>query len=436
MMCSSGDQEKSWLEETFGEEVLGQEGKMLKSSDIAKNYEFISLYFSAHWCPPCRGFTPKLADCYKAVNKDAKRWEILFVSSDKTEDQFNDYFGSHPWAALPYAERKLKAKLSSKFKVSGIPSLIHLDPKNGDILNMEGRSTVTEDPKGEKFPWINRPKTFWDHLDGLEFTKGDKTFPASDLKEKDYIAIYFSAHWCPPCRGFTPTLNEWYEKYYKEDGNFEMIFNSWDKTEDDFNGYFKDMPFATRQWKDGAAKEGLNKHFGITGIPSLVVVDAKTGKVVSDKGRGGVTNKPDQFPWGKKPVMALDGDAGSAINERTCVFAHTNFAAGEAAMRVKAAEIAAAAKEDGSWPDMEFEFIVDDGSHSLSKRIKDVCGRDDSDLLYIFDLTDRAIYVMDAVKEEGDITAANVAALVEAYNGDKSTLKKKVINLLDLLLFT
>ncbi len=30
------------------------------------------MYFSAHWCPPCRGFTPNLAKFYCAANKGQK----------------------------------------------------------------------------------------------------------------------------------------------------------------------------------------------------------------------------------------------------------------------------------------------------------------------------------------------------------------------------
>lgn len=35
---------------------------------------------------------------------------------------------------------------------------------------------------------------------------GEKKFIADVIKDKTYILIYFSAHWCGPCRGFTPQL--------------------------------------------------------------------------------------------------------------------------------------------------------------------------------------------------------------------------------------
>jgi len=48
---------------------LGKEGKKLQFDDL-KNLKAILIYFSAHWCPPCRGFTPVLAKNYKEWNKE------------------------------------------------------------------------------------------------------------------------------------------------------------------------------------------------------------------------------------------------------------------------------------------------------------------------------------------------------------------------------
>merc|ERR1712146_217445 len=70
----------------------------------------IGLYFSAHWCPPCRGFTPKLAEWYSKNLKD-KGLEVVFVSSDRDESSFNSYFAEQPWLALDYSNRKEKEQL-------------------------------------------------------------------------------------------------------------------------------------------------------------------------------------------------------------------------------------------------------------------------------------------------------------------------------------
>merc|ERR1712217_163727 len=81
----------------------------------------IGLYFSAHWCPPCRGFTPKLAEFYKDGLKD--KMEIVFVSSDRDQASFNKYFNEMPWLAMPFEKHAEKEVLSDALGVSGIPSL-------------------------------------------------------------------------------------------------------------------------------------------------------------------------------------------------------------------------------------------------------------------------------------------------------------------------
>ena len=90
----------------FGNDVHDKSGNKvdLKTKCAGK---VVGIYFSAHWCPPCRGFTPALVEFYNN-NHDAKNFEIIFVSSDQSEDQFTTYYSEMPWLALSFANRQLK----------------------------------------------------------------------------------------------------------------------------------------------------------------------------------------------------------------------------------------------------------------------------------------------------------------------------------------
>ena len=63
------------------------------------------------------------------------------MSSDKDASSFDEYFGEMPWTALPFADRGRKGTLSSKYGVSGIPTLVVLDVM-GDLVTKDGRSKV------------------------------------------------------------------------------------------------------------------------------------------------------------------------------------------------------------------------------------------------------------------------------------------------------
>lgn len=102
--------------------------------------KYVALYFSAHWCPPCRQFTPYLAELYE--DQDNKETEVVFISSDQDAHSFSEYFGSMPWAAVPFEASKIRQQLSSKYGISGIPSLIILNAADGSIVTKDGRGAV------------------------------------------------------------------------------------------------------------------------------------------------------------------------------------------------------------------------------------------------------------------------------------------------------
>ncbi len=106
------------LSELFGDTLLTKEGEK-PTIEVLAGCTAVGVYFSAHWCPPCRGFTPELSKRYTDAYK-AKGMEIVFVSSDSDESAFGEYYGHMPWCALPYGRSDIKEKLSEKYSVRGM----------------------------------------------------------------------------------------------------------------------------------------------------------------------------------------------------------------------------------------------------------------------------------------------------------------------------
>ena len=58
------------LESIFGTTLIKNGGTETPTSELSTaEGAVIGLYFSAHWCPPCKGYTPKLVDLYKELNQ-------------------------------------------------------------------------------------------------------------------------------------------------------------------------------------------------------------------------------------------------------------------------------------------------------------------------------------------------------------------------------
>ena len=74
------------LEEVVGTSFLASDGKTkVDLAAFAGASELIGIYFSAHWCGPCRGFTPKLVTFIEMLAEEGIRFPVVFGSSDKDE---------------------------------------------------------------------------------------------------------------------------------------------------------------------------------------------------------------------------------------------------------------------------------------------------------------------------------------------------------------
>jgi len=121
------------------------------SSNFLTKSKYIGLYFSAHWCPPCRAFTPNLVKFYNEVNIKNKQIEIIFVSCDKEEKKFKEYFASMPWLTLPFQDERI-GTLADAYECQGIPYLVILKP-DGTLVTNKGREDVTNSGSGAIKKW-------------------------------------------------------------------------------------------------------------------------------------------------------------------------------------------------------------------------------------------------------------------------------------------
>ncbi|ETV65077.1 hypothetical protein H257_18126 [Aphanomyces astaci] len=130
------------LEELLGPEILTTEGVVPTEEALAGN-KVIGIYFAAYWCPPCRSFTPIVSRLYEDLADAHTDIEIVFVSCDRTQEQFDEYWGDYmTFPALPYEPRSTKTDLGKRFGVKFIPTLIFLDAETKEIITRSGVDIV------------------------------------------------------------------------------------------------------------------------------------------------------------------------------------------------------------------------------------------------------------------------------------------------------
>jgi nucleoredoxin len=473
--------------------IRQKDGSTVSRETLATN-DLVGFYFSAHWCPPCRAFTPVLAEFYTQLQAADKRVEVIFISADRDQTNFDNYYASQPWLALDFSDSSMKSRLETELDIDGYPTLVWIDPKTG-VCNKEGRATVragidyfpfnseamaryevereakeakakadaqsaiqtvfddwkifdgkfdtadlrsaeavviifghassnaryvvpelkttherlstrlavvfvplastdadsaqqaalpsswkkvsADDGKAlvaklpsfaddglctyvlsgdsktchntdasrviyqinEKgFPWseaalaaeAKRAREAEEKADreakefkeahfgspGLSFLananiigKDGKSLEnaAQTLLDNDFVGLYFSAHWCGPCRAFTPKFARVYNELKAAGKKIEVIFVSSDQDQSSFDEYYVEMPWLALSYTDRQLKSQLSGALDVSGIPSLTLINPRSGELVMN-GRGAIDAGPDYWPWGVDDMARFETD--------------------------------------------------------------------------------------------------------------------------------
>ena len=103
------------------------------------------------------------------------------------------------------------------------------------------------------------------------------------------IVLYFGSSWCPASKRFLPMLVDFDEEVQDQPNALATVFHvSSDHSDEAFRAGLKQLPpdWLVLDFAEGAHAAALANTLGVTSLPSLVVLRAADGAVVSPPSAG------------------------------------------------------------------------------------------------------------------------------------------------------
>lgn len=124
-----------------GDLIYDKEGNIISFEDIDDSVEYVLLYFSAKYCPPCNKFTPILNIFYEEINEDSKKVEIIFMSEDNKLEEYEEYKKKMEFLHTIFLSKKVK-DTKELLGLKGIPYLVVVSKKDSKVISTQGRKDV------------------------------------------------------------------------------------------------------------------------------------------------------------------------------------------------------------------------------------------------------------------------------------------------------
>ena len=121
------------------------------------------------------------------------------------------------------------------------------------------------------------------------------------LKSLKLVLLYFSGRWCPACTEFDNVIRDVCNalKPYPEYGDIEVIWISCDVSEDSYKAHLRRLGLLGATWSPKRLQDATER-FDLKALPSLLVMDAQDGRVVTGTGRRDVEEAYDDEQHGAK----------------------------------------------------------------------------------------------------------------------------------------
>ncbi len=136
LLCGCGASRKTTvpLKDTLKASIVDARGSTVDAAPLLET-DYLLFYFSAHWCPPCKAFTPRFVDFYN-THGGGRLFQAMLVSSDKSEEKMLSYMRETkmPWPAMRFDSAGAKV-LKENYSGAGIPRLVLVDPQGTVIAD-------------------------------------------------------------------------------------------------------------------------------------------------------------------------------------------------------------------------------------------------------------------------------------------------------------
>ncbi|KAK4793410.1 hypothetical protein SAY86_023845 [Trapa natans] len=286
---------KSILANNTRDFVLSSDGNKVPVAELEG--KIVGIYFWLASYKSCIDFNSKLLELYENLRAKGENFEVVLVPLDDDKESFNQSIKAMPWLSLPLKDKTCE-KLVRYFELDTLPTLVIIG-SDGKTLHPNVAETVEEYGvvaypfTPEKFEELKRVEKEREEAQTLEsiLVSGNLDFvigkegakvPVADLVGKN-VLLYFTAHWCPPCRAFLRKLIRVYKEIKSKDDTFEVIFISSDEDQTSFDDFFSEMPWLALPFGD-PRKFSLVRTFKVHGIPMAVAL-GPTGRTITKEAR-------------------------------------------------------------------------------------------------------------------------------------------------------